>query len=455
MTTHNFLSLIVVVLSLAALGTRVRADDDVTVISTTGAATAPATKSVASDGTPVVHKSLHKKKYPATQTALGTSALPSATSLVGSPTSGTAASNQVKVAAADVVSSTHSQSVAGSDPAPSIVASSAHLPAASPTVETGLPVARYPGMGSPIRGVSTYSPLPVVLPPMKSMTGSTTHLPYFASALSPSVVNLTSSAAGSFSSPSRTTSPTDFVFQNYGRRTKNFYPWKTGIITTMFYIGEGDTPISHTTNVQSSWDEDWLSNNHGTDSPYNRNGYASGNHASTLNPFYVALPFNDLAFPDKARRWLPSGWYRRPEDGKQVSACKDRWVEIKNQRGDYCYAQWEDVGPLNYSDAEYVFGEERPNGLGDNHAGLDVSPAVAQYLGVDGKNRITSWRFVDDEDVRPGAWLKLDEQAVLYTALHQLKNRTPSDLPIQRATEPSDDPSNLDSNKKKVDASKG
>jgi hypothetical protein len=94
--------------------------------------------------------------------------------------------------------------------------------------------------------------------------------------------------------------------------------------------------------------------------------------------------------------------------------------------------------------------------MGDDHAGLDVSPAVAQYLNIDGRNRLTSWRFVDDADVRPGAWLKLDEQAVLYTALHQLKNSSPSsDLPIQRATEPIDDPENIDSNKKKVDASKG
>ena len=61
------------------------------------------------------------------------------------------------------------------------------------------------------------------------------------------------------------------------------------------------------------------------------------------------------------------------------------------------------------------------------------------------------------EDVPPGDWLKLDEQAVIFTALHQMKNygSTTSDLPIQRATEPIDDPSNIDSNKKKVDASKG
>ena len=186
----------------------------------------------------------------------------------------------------------------------------------------------------------------------------------------------------------------------------------------MFWIGEGGSNISSTDNVRSAWDENWRSTNRGNDSPNDRNGFATAEHASTVNPFYVALPFNDLAFPDKAREWLPAGWYRRPKDGKQVSACKDRWVWIKNARGHSCFAQWEDVGPLRYDHAEYVFGSDRPDTY--TRAGLDVSPAVAQYLGIDeNKRAITSWRFVDDEDVPPGAWLKYDEQAVIYTALHQ------------------------------------
>ena len=128
---------------------------------------------------------------------------------------------------------------------------------------------------------------------------------------------------------------------------------------------------------------------------------------------------------------------------------------IKNGKGDICYAQWEDVGPLRYDHAEYVFGDERPIGMGDNHAGLDVSPAVAEYLGIDNKDHVTtSWRFVDDEDVRPGPWLKLDEQAVIFTALHQMKSST-KPLPIQKASEPIDDPLKSDDNLKKVSASKG
>jgi hypothetical protein len=441
MTVPNCLYLTAMVLALMGWGTSVYAEGDVTVISTSAATTPPAGKTVASDGTPVVHKSLHKKKHATSATAqLPAVATPTARPQFISPTT-TASAGSAPIL----------------NPAPSLPAPTANPAALVPTVETGLPVARYPGMGSPIKGVSTYVPPTVTLPPAKPVTGTTMRQSYFASVLPSSLIPLTSSSAGSYSSPSGTTSPSsDFAFTNFSKKSRNTYPWRRDIITTLFWIGEGGSTVSATDNIKSSWDEEWLPKNHGPDSPNNRNGYASGSHASTLNPFYIALPFNDLAFPDKARRWLPAGWYRRPQDGKQVSACKDRWVEIKNQRGDSCYAQWEDVGPLRYDQAEYVFGNERPIGLNDNHAGLDVSPAVAKYLGINGDNRITSWRFVDDEDVMPGQWLKLDEQAVLYTAIKQLKSsRSSSDLPIQRATEPIDDPSNIDSNKKKVDASKG
>jgi len=483
MTAPNCLYLIAMVLAVVGCGTLVYAEGDVTVISTSAAPTpTPVPTSVAPDGTPVVHKSLHKKKQDAISPASGadvpsgpTTAAASAPTTTDNKTAkktsppdiitaahpvpavGAAVFHSQSAAPAPNTTTAHPSSLAATTAATTTTTSAAKTASVSvgPTVETGLPVARYPGVGTPIQGVSTYIPTTATLPSGKTASGTTSHQSYFASTLPSSAASLTSAAAGSFSTPSRTTSSSsssDFDFNNYGKKPTHTYNWKTNIITTEFWIGEGGSSVSSTNNIASSWDEDWLPNNHGSDSPYNRNGYAAGNHASTLNPFYVALPFNDLAFPDKAREWLPRGWYRPPKDGKQVSACKDRWVEIKNAQGRTCYAQWEDVGPLRYDHAEYVFGNERPIGMGDDHAGLDVSPAVAQYLGIDGKNRITSWRFVDDEDVLPGQWLKLDEQAVIFTALHQLKNTS---LPIQRATEPVNDPSSVDSNKKKVDASKG
>ena len=449
MTATNCLYLIAMVLAVMGWGTLVHAEDDVTVISTPAATTAPAQKTVAPDGTPVVHKSLHKKKHDESATASGAGAPSTPTSPLASASSATA---QPQFTAP--TNTVFAKSALVSNSVPSVSGLPVYPNASGPTVETGLPVARYPGMGVPIKGVSTYIPTTVTLPAGKSVTGATTHQPLFASVFPSSVMPITSTSAGSFSSPSRTTSPSpDFAFTNYGKKTKTTYPWKTGIITTMFWIGEGGSNISSTNNIGSAWDENWRSTNRGNDNPYDRSGYAPADHAPTVNTFYVALPFNDLAFPDKAREWLPAGWHRpRGRDGKEVSACKDRWVEIKNAQGRICYAQWEDVGPLRYDHAEYVFGDERPDTY--TRAGLDVSPAVAQYLSIDGDRRsITSWRFVDDEDVLPGAWLRYDELALLYQAMHQKSSSSSSDLPIQRATEPIDD--NIDSNKKKVDASKG
>jgi len=209
------------------------------------------------------------------------------------------------------------------------------------------------------------------------------------------------------------------VFTNSGPKPKNTYPWKTGIITTVFWIGE-KTKLNNTWNLQVP------PGGASDDSPDDRNGYSPATHASFFNPFYVALPFNDLAYPDKAKQFLPAGWQRPDKDGKPVSACIDRWVEIKTEDGSghICYAQWKDVGPFHNDDADYVFGpgKEGPS----QGAGLTVSPAVAQYLMLGtgkGKNT-TRWRFIDAQDVPPGVWLKLEEQAIIYTAMHQSKDAT-------------------------------
>ena len=298
---------------------------------------------------------------------------------------------------------------------------------AGPEVETGLPVARHGGANPDAYRVASAFPVSPVV-----------------------------SSVDSYASVERAKNPLEhFTFTDFARHRA--YPWRINILTTVFWIGEGSTPVSSTDNMASAWDPDWRDTNGGSDAPgENRQGYMPAHHAARTNPFYVALPFNDLKFPDKAREWLPTGWYRKPKDGKQVSACQHRWLEIKNAQGDTCYAQWEDVGPLNYSDADYVFGGSRPIGLGGDHAGLDISPAVADYLNITGRNCLTRWRFVDDADVVPGKWLKYDEEAVIFRAMHALKGDDPARiLPIQRATSPIDDETDLDSNKKRLGAAKG
>ena len=205
-----------------------------------------------------------------------------------------------------------------------------------------------------------------------------------------------------------------------GHIHNHYYPWRTGIVTTVFWIGED----GGSGNERSAWDPHWVRHNGGADDQYNLNGYASAGHASTLNPFYVSLPFNDLAHPDKAAKWLPAGWAAAPTADKTVSACKGRWIEIKNRAGRVCFAQWEDAGPGASDDVAYVFGNAKPAAS----SGLGISPAVAKYLGVD-SSAYTSWRFVDDEDVLPGMWLRYDEQAILFNALHEQQKSQPASAP--------------------------
>ena len=304
----------------------------------------------------------------------------------------------------------------------------ATLPAGTfgPTVQTGLPVAR-PGAG-------TTATLPTDLVPNK--TSAATLKKHHV--VTPAVAT--------------------FPFTDYAPAVRkpptHTYPWKSNIITTVFWIGEGSTTLSSTNNYQSAWNSQWIRDNGGIDSQDDMSGYAPAAHASTLNPFYIALPFNDLAYPDKARRWLPAGWSRPPRDGKQVSACQDRWIEIKARNGRICFAQWEDVGPLRYDHAEYVFGDERPNTL--THAGLDISPAVALYLGIDRHGSgLTAWRFVDDADVLPGMWLKYDEQALLFKELKERARHPKPNPRIQDLAEPTPDDSSQDANQRKAGAARG
>jgi hypothetical protein len=150
----------------------------------------------------------------------------------------------------------------------------------------------------------------------------------------------------------------------------NIYPWKANAPVAQIWIGKDGVKAS-------AWDEHWERDFGGPDTPDNRNGYSTGGHACGLNPFYVALPFNDLKHADLARQWLPKGWARAGRNGVARSACRDRWLELKNARGDVCYAQWEDSGPKGDDRAEYVFGS---GALERGEAGIGLSPAAYEYL---------------------------------------------------------------------------
>jgi hypothetical protein len=188
---------------------------------------------------------------------------------------------------------------------------------------------------------------------------------------------------------------------------KGRYPWKKDIVTTVFWIGENPTANNPVPNHASSWDKNWARNYGGYDSPKRsqRRDYIPVNFTPRQNPFYCALPYNDKAregHRPEAPRGVP--WFKEAYRGPAGSVCKDRWVAIRKGNR-VVYAQWEDAGPFRTDHWEYVFGNERPKPNLNHGAGLDVSPAVRDYLGL-AETDVTDWKFVDFSEVPPGPWAR-------------------------------------------------
>jgi hypothetical protein len=96
-------------------------------------------------------------------------------------------------------------------------------------------------------------------------------------------------------------------------------------------------------------------------------------------------------------------WFWQNYMGKGISVCKGRWISIRHGEKT-CYAQWEDVGPFEVDHWQYVFGHEKPRPNRNGNAGIDLSPAVRDYLGIT-SGATVSWRFVENEQVAEGPWI--------------------------------------------------
>lgn len=194
------------------------------------------------------------------------------------------------------------------------------------------------------------------------------------------------------------------------------YPWKKEIVTTIFWVGEQPTVNNPTPNRASSWDKNWTQNYGGFDDPKpsNRSNYIPVKFTPRQNPFYCALPYNDKAntgHRPEAPNVVP--WFKKAYQGPAVSTCKGRWIAIR--KGDrVAYAQWEDAGPFRTDHWQYVFGNERPKPNLNKGAGLDVSPAVRDFLGMDDTD-VTDWKFVEFSEVPRGPWSKLGDNNTFVT----------------------------------------
>jgi len=192
-----------------------------------------------------------------------------------------------------------------------------------------------------------------------------------------------------------------------GKSVTPKYQWKCKIVTTTFWVGENATKNNPVPNRTSCWDSAWAKNYGGSDSPDSRqrHNYIPADFTPGQNPFYVALPYNDVTCgttKPEAARIIP--WFKQAFRKPGQTICKDRWVAIR--RGDrVVYAQWEDCGPFRTDHWEYVFGDDRPKPNLNHGAGLDVSPAVRDYLGMNDTG-VTDWHFVDSSEVPPGPWTR-------------------------------------------------
>ena len=197
------------------------------------------------------------------------------------------------------------------------------------------------------------------------------------------------------------------------RGTEAIYPWRRDITATVFWVGEKASANNPTHNRASSWDTKWMHNFGGTDHPdrdKRATDYRPKEFVPKLNPFYVALPYNDridhARTKPSARRVIP--WFRRSFEREGKSVCDGRWVAI-HHRGKTCFAQWSDVGPFETDDWAYVFGTARPKNPKNKGAGIDISPAVRDYLGIDGGMAKVHWRFVEFREIPTGPWAKFGE----------------------------------------------
>ena len=183
------------------------------------------------------------------------------------------------------------------------------------------------------------------------------------------------------------------------------YPMHSNIVATTFWVGESASGSNaYIANSASAWDENWQTHYGGVDDPTNRNGFYPATFTPKENPFYFALPYNDFDSNGDRKADVASViyWADQGSWDQSQSMLKNRWVKItKNENS--VYAQWEDVGPFGEDDKTYVFGNGLPRSKKNNNAGIDLSPAVQDFLKLNGEEPV-DWRFIDDKDVPDGPW---------------------------------------------------
>jgi len=216
------------------------------------------------------------------------------------------------------------------------------------------------------------------------------------------------------------------------------YPVHSNIIASLFWVGEGASDANGSiSNYGSAWRSDWGTQYGLEDMPTlsrDGNGFpTSPSYKNTENPYYAALPYNDLGALVSDGDGVDVNDYSLTNDGTEwgykknrktavywnsdsvsmssnssKSMVKNRWIKI-TANGNTAYAQWEDAGPFYYNDIDYVFGSSAPLNQNRLGAGIDLSPAVMYKLfGNANKGEATvSWQFVNESEVPADPWKKV------------------------------------------------
>jgi hypothetical protein len=180
--------------------------------------------------------------------------------------------------------------------------------------------------------------------------------------------------------------------------------WKEAI-ATIFWVGEASSADNgYIDNLASAWDRRWLESYGGVDDPTNRCGFEPCGFTPKENPFYIALPYNDLT-ENGTRKTTAAAvpWKAR---NSRTTALKNRWVAVR-ANGQTCYGQWQDVGPFESDDFAYVFGDAvAPANKQGAGAGIDLSPALRDCLRIREVSHV-SWRHIEAKQVPDGPWRKI------------------------------------------------
>lgn len=196
-------------------------------------------------------------------------------------------------------------------------------------------------------------------------------------------------------------------------RTK--YDLHENITATLFWIGEGATKENnYISNEPSAWDEKWTQHYGGIDNIKDIINYSPSKFKAKENPFYIAIPYNDLDSQGnrKSNAFNIIPWSKERNYSNSESIIKNRWIKISKDNK-YAFGQIEDVGPFGEDDEKYIFSNKPPKNKMNDNAGIDLSPAITLYLNLNGKEKV-DWKFVDFSDVEDGPWKNIITNSQLY-----------------------------------------